>query len=86
MRKRETTAILENIGIAGEDLYFLGKSSGIPDGKLVEHLDVALDATLELLSYFKEEISLIYGMGRWSSRSRRRSSRRAYAFKKIGVN
>lgn len=60
MRKRESVAVLENIGVPGADLHFLGQSLGIPDGKLVEHLDVALNATLELMGHFKEEISSIY--------------------------
>lgn len=49
IRDRESISVLEKIGIARDNIYFLGSEVGIPDGKLCNYLEIAFQSVLELL-------------------------------------
>lgn len=49
MRDEESRAALTSLGVAAEEIHFIGSAAGIPDGSLVDHLDRALQALEERL-------------------------------------
>lgn len=47
-RDEESTAVLGKLGVKEQDIFFLGRDAGIPDGQLSRHLDLVFQAVLNL--------------------------------------
>lgn len=50
IRNEESIKVLAKIGVPSQDIHFIGYQLGIEDGFLVEHLDLAYQATVKLLT------------------------------------
>ncbi|MEN8134058.1 MAG: PIG-L family deacetylase [Thermodesulfobacteriota bacterium] len=59
-RDNESLAVLADMGVMRDDIYFLGKELHIPDGRLYEHLDRVYQATAHLLNSFTEPVILYF--------------------------
>lgn len=58
-RNRESLAVLAKLGVQEEDVFFAGHTLSISDGGLPDHLEVAIDWTINWLNRY-QMVSAIY--------------------------
>ena len=49
VRDLESLSVLARLGVPKEDIYFLGRDAGIPDGCLADHMETAYERALNLI-------------------------------------
>lgn len=59
IRNQESISVLRSLGVQQSDIHFMGYDLGIPDGHLVDHLDQAYSAVIDISQHAKNVTKVV---------------------------
>ncbi len=60
IRCQESLSVLKQLGVSSQQICFIGEEHGIPDGKLHEHLNLALSEAEKLIASLSSPVQSLY--------------------------
>jgi LmbE family N-acetylglucosaminyl deacetylase len=60
IRCTESLSVLKQLGVSPQQIFFIGEEHGIPDGKLHEHLNLALSEAEKLIASLTSPVRSLY--------------------------